>query len=132
MAYKILVVDDDKQIVDFYRKLLLREGYEVAEAYDGEEALQKVASEKPDIVILDLIMPKLNGFDVLQTIRDKYRDKWIPVIIVSGNTELQSVKKGYSMEANHYLTKPLDAEHLLNGIQTMVSLIPLRKKWDEP
>jgi DNA-binding response OmpR family regulator len=132
MAHKILVVDDEKLAVDLYRKLLLRNGYEVVEAYDGEEALQKVASENPDIVILDLIMPKLNGFDVLQAIRDKYRDKWIPVIIVSGNTELQSVKKGYSMEANHYLTKPLDAERLLNGIQTMVSLIPLRKKWDEP
>ena len=131
MAYKILVVDDDKQIVDFYRKLLLREGYEVAEAYDGEEALQKVASEKPDIVILDLIMPKLNGLDVLQEIRDKYREKWIPVIIVSGDTELKAVKKGYDLEANHYLVKPVDAGHLLHGIQTMISLMPLRKKWDE-
>ncbi|MCX5704856.1 MAG: response regulator [Candidatus Omnitrophica bacterium] len=131
MAYKILVVDDEKQSMDFYRKLLLREGYEVVEAYDGEEALQKVDSENPDIVILDLIMPKLSGFEVLQAIRVKNRDKWIPVIIVSGNTELKAVKKSYDMEADHYLTKPVDVQHILSGLQTMISLMPLRKKWDE-
>jgi two-component system response regulator VicR len=131
MAHKILVVDDEKSVVDLYRKLLLREGYEVVEAYDGEEALQKVSSENPDIVILDLIMPKLNGFEVLREIRLKYRDKWIPVIIVSGNTELKTVKKSYDLEADHYLTKPVDVQRVLSGLQTMVSLIPLRKKWDE-
>ncbi len=127
MAYKLLVVDDDRDIVDILKKRLLQEGYEVAVAFDGEEALSKVKEENPDVVLLDLMMPKLNGFEVLKEIRDKYRDKWRPVIIVSANAELDSVKSCYSLEADHYLTKPCTIENVLRGIRTMISLIPLRQ-----
>jgi len=127
MAYKLLVVDDDKDIVETLQKRLKAEGYEVITAFDGEEALVKVKDANPDIILLDLMLPKLNGFDVLKEIREKFSDKWRPVIIVSAQTDLESVKKGYNMEADHYLTKPCSVENILHGITTMISLIPHRK-----
>jgi len=126
MAYKLLVVDDDKDVVETLQKRLLQEGYAVAVAFDGEEALAKVREDNPDIILLDLMLPKLNGFDVLKEIREKYKDKWRPVIIVSAATDLDTVKKSYNLEADHYLTKPCTMENVLRGIRTMISLIPLR------
>ncbi|MGE5197871.1 MAG: response regulator transcription factor [Deltaproteobacteria bacterium] len=124
--YKILVVDDEREIVQILQSGLSRAGYEVACAYDGEEALLKVQTDNPDIILLDLFLPKLNGFEVLKLVREKYKDKWRPIIIVSGQTELETVKKCYNLEADHYLTKPCKLETLLHGIKTMISLIPAR------
>ena len=126
--HKILVVDDDKDIVETIRGRLVREGYEVFTAFDGEEALVKAKEVLPDVIILDLMMPKLNGFEVLKEIRVAFKDKWIPVIIVSAQTELETLKTCYGLEADHYLIKPCDMEHILQSVETMISLIPFRKK----
>jgi len=126
MAYKILVVDDEKDIVETFKKRLSQEGYDVVVAFSGEEALTKVKKDNPDIILLDLILPGMNGYDVLKEIRQKYKDKWRPVIIISAKTELESVKKCYDLEADHYLTKPCSMENVLRGIRIMISLIPQR------
>lgn len=126
MAYKILVVDDELDILNSLSSRLTREGYEIVTALDGEEALVKVKENNPDIILLDLMLPKLNGFEVLKEIRQKYNDKWRPVIIISGQGELKSIEKGYDLEADHYLTKPCDMEDILLAIKTMISLIPVR------
>lgn len=128
MAYKLLVVDDDKEIVETLKSRLFREGYEVAVAFDGEEALVKVKEENPDIILLDLMMPKLNGFEVLKRVREHFKDKWRPVIIISASGELDAVKKSYSLEADHYLSKPVTMDNILRGIRIMISLIPARKE----
>jgi DNA-binding response OmpR family regulator len=128
MAYKLLVADDDKDIVETLRDRLIREGYLVVTAFDGEEALKRVKEDNPDVIILDLMMPKLNGFDVLKEVRSKYKDKWRPVIILSAQTELDTLKKCYGLEADHYLTKPCEMSNILRGISTMISLIPMRLK----
>lgn len=127
MAYKLLVVDDDRDITNLLEKRLKREGFEVAVAFDGEEALRQVGKEDPDIILLDLMMPKLNGFEVLKEVREKHNNRWRPVIIISAKNELDSVKSCYSMEADQYLVKPITIEKVLEGIQTMISLIPLRR-----
>ena len=126
MAYKILVVDDETDIRETIRGRLIREGYEVVTAADGDEALVKFQQTKPDIVLLDLMMPKRNGFEVLHEIRTSYTDKWRPIIIVSAKDDLESTKKCYKMEADHYLIKPCTMEQVLHGIRTMISLIPQR------
>jgi DNA-binding response OmpR family regulator len=128
MAYRILIVDDDKEIVSMLKERLQMEGYDTAAAYDGEEGLVKIKETDPDVILLDLMLPKLNGYEVLKAIREKFKDKWRPVIILSGKSDLESVKKGYSLEADHYLTKPCSMENILRGIRTMISLIPLRKQ----
>lgn len=128
MAYKLLVVDDNKDVVETLQRRLTKEGYEVSAAYDGEEALRKVKEADPDIILLDLMMPRLNGFEVLKEVREKFKDKWRPIIIISAKDELESMQKCYSMEADHYLTKPCSIENILQGIRTMISLLSARIK----
>ena len=131
MGYKILVVDDDRAILELVADQLEREGFDIMTAVDGDDALNKMKTDLPDIVLLDLIMPKLNGFEVLREIRKSYQEKWIPVIILSGQEDLASVQKSYALEADHYLTKPCDTQHILQGIQTMISLMKARKSKTE-
>jgi len=128
LAYKILVVDDEKDIVEAIKNRLQREDYEVAVAYDGEEALLQIKAINPDLLLLDLRMPKLNGFEVLKIVREKFTDKWRPVIIISASNDLKSVKDCYAMEADHYLIKPCSVEDISKGVRIMLSLIPLRIK----
>lgn len=128
MAYKLLVVDDNKDVVETLQRRLTKEGYEVSVAYDGEEALQKVKEADPDIILLDLMMPRLNGFEVLKEVREKFKDKWRPIIIISAKDELESMQRCYGMEADHYLTKPCSIENILQGIRTMISLLSARIK----
>lgn len=128
MANRILIVDDEKDTAETLKSILLKHGYEVSVAFDGEEALAKIKEDNPDVILLDLVMPKLNGYDTLKQIRDKYTDKWRPVIIVSAKTELESVQNCYNLEADHYLTKPCSIDNILRGIETMISLIRVRIK----
>ncbi|MCM8780327.1 MAG: response regulator [Candidatus Omnitrophica bacterium] len=127
MAYRLLLADDDREVVEALKARLLKEGYDVVVAFDGQEALTKVREDNPDVVLLDLTMPKLNGFEVLKEIRERYTDKWRPVIIISAQSDLESVQKSYNLEADHYLTKPCSIEQILQGIRIMISLIPLRQ-----
>jgi len=127
MPYKVLLVDDDRDIVETLENRLKREGYEVVTAFDGDEALEKVKDANPDIILLDLMMPKKNGFEVLQEVRKSFNKKWRPVIIVSASDELEAVKKSYNLEADLYLTKPSTMEKVLRGIETVASLIPLHE-----
>lgn len=128
MKYKLLLVDDEKDMVEVVKKRLTQEGYEVVVAFNGEEALEKIKTDNPDIILLDLMLPRFNGFEVLKEIREKYKDKWRPVIIISARAEIESLEKCYGMEADHYLTKPCSMENILQGIRTMISLIPARIK----
>ena len=128
MSHKLLLVDDDKDIIDALKPRLQREGYDVFTAFDGEEGLRMVKDCNPDIILLDLLMPKLNGFDVLKEIRTNMNDRWRPIIIISANADLVSIKKGYDMEADHYLAKPCTIDTVLHGINTMISLLPARIK----
>jgi DNA-binding response OmpR family regulator len=128
MSYKILVVDDEQDVRDVLQRKLQREGYAVVCAKDGEEAIVMLASEDPDIILLDLVLPGCNGFDVLKQVREKFNDRWRPVIIVSAQQDLETTKKCYHLEADHYLPKPCGIDHVLAGVQTMVSLMPYRQK----
>ncbi|RKY30828.1 MAG: hypothetical protein DRP74_06220 [Candidatus Omnitrophota bacterium] len=128
MGYKILFVDDDKEIAESIKDKLTKEGYDVILAYDGQEALSKVKEADPDIILLDLMLPNLNGFEVLKEIREKHNDRWRPVIIISAKNEFDSVKQCYNLQADHYLVKPCKMEDILQGIKIMISLMPVRKQ----
>lgn len=128
MAYKILVVDDEQEAVEILQKKLTHQGYDVVTAFDGEEALVRMREDNPDIILLDLMLPKKNGMEVLKEIRQDYKDRWRPVIIISAKHELDAIKGCYSLEADHYLTKPCGLENILAAVETMISLIPLRQE----
>jgi len=105
MPKKILVIEDDKFLRELISQKLLKEGYEISEAIDGEEGLKKIKEEKPDLVLLDLILPGIDGFEVLSEIKDDPILAQIPVIILSNLGQKEDVEKGLKLGAVDYLIK---------------------------
>ncbi|MFH1359507.1 MAG: response regulator [Candidatus Omnitrophota bacterium] len=125
---KVLVADDEKDVRELMEKKISLAGYEVVTACDGQEAWEKIQSENPDVILLDLKMPRMDGFEVLKNLRENPPSaKWQPVIIISALNELEDMKKGFDLEADHYLTKPCEMEDVLKGIRFMLTLIPQRR-----
>jgi DNA-binding response OmpR family regulator len=102
---RIVVADDDRMFRKVAETTLRREGYDVATASDGEEALQLIRSERPDMIVLDLIMPKLQGFDVLQTLKQDTLTSVIPVIVLSSLTQEQDKQEALDLGAVAYFNK---------------------------
>ncbi|MBU0731884.1 response regulator [Patescibacteria group bacterium] len=102
---KIVLVEDDKFLSKMYQSKLSMEGMDVNAAYDGEEGLEMVKKEKPDIILLDIVLPKMEGWDVLKAIKDDLEVKDIPVIILSNLGQEEDVRKGQSLGAADYLIK---------------------------
>lgn len=111
---KVLVVDDEKPISDIIKFNLSKEGYEVVVAYDGEEALEKVEDEKPDLIILDLMLPKVDGLEVAKRVRANHTT---PIIMVTAkDSELDKVL-GLELGADDYVTKPFSNRELVARVK---------------
>lgn len=105
LKQKILLVEDDNFLAQMYYLKLKNVGYDVEIAYDGEEALEKINILKPDVVLLDLRLPKISGFDVLKNIRENEQTKEIPVIVLSNLGEKEDIERASELGANDYLIK---------------------------
>ncbi len=105
MAKKILIVEDDKFLRELIAQKLIQEGYEISEAIDGEQGIKNVEEEKPDLVLLDLILPGIDGFEVLAKMKTSPALSEIPVIILSNLGQKNDIEKGLKMGANDYLIK---------------------------
>jgi DNA-binding response OmpR family regulator len=114
---KILVVDDDTDVVDITTYALRRKGYTVVAAFDGQQALQRWKSEEPDLVLLDVTMPKGNGFDICKTIRDH---STTPVIMLTARDSEDDVVRGFQLGADDYLSKPYSPRQLLARIEAVL------------
>src|SRR5438477_7479000 len=112
MAKKILAVDDEKSIIRLIEVNLMREGYQVVTAGDGREALEKVAVEQPDLVVLDVMMPFLDGFEVLHELKKDPNTRDIPVIMLTAKAQDADVFNGYRSGVDCYLTKPFNPKEL--------------------
>ena len=110
---KVLVVDDQPQIVRLIQLHLDREGFQVLTAADGEEALERVQVERPDLVILDVIMPKMDGFEVLRTIKATPDLQQTPVIMLTVKTQSADIVEGLREGAELYLPKPFHPRELV-------------------
>jgi len=125
---KVLVADDEEDLRQIMEKKISQTGYDVVSASDGQDAWEKIVKHDPDIIVLDLMMPRLDGYEVLKKLRETPpSEKWQPVIIVSAKGELDDIHKGLDMDADHYLTKPCSLEDIIKGIRLMISLIPQRR-----
>lgn len=113
MAKKILAVDDEKHIVRLVQVNLERHGYTVITAYDGKDALEKVHSEHPDLIVLDVMMPYMDGFEVLQNLKKDQNTRDIPVIMLTAKAQDADVFKGWQSGADCYLTKPFNPMELI-------------------
>jgi two-component system, OmpR family, alkaline phosphatase synthesis response regulator PhoP len=117
MPKKILVVDDERQIVKLVEINLHKAGYTVVTAYDGVEALEKVDSEKPDMIVLDVMMPRMNGFDVLKRLQANPATEHIPVIMLTAKAQDADIFAGWQSGVSSYLTKPFNPRELLTFVQ---------------
>ncbi|NFB54810.1 response regulator transcription factor [Clostridium botulinum] len=109
MSCKILIVDDDKTIVEFLQIFLIKEGYEVRISYNGEEALDKIRSEQFNLILMDIMMPKLDGSEAIKRIR---RLTNIPIIFLTAKNSQQDKIKGFISGCDDYITKPFDLVEL--------------------
>jgi len=105
MAKTILIIEDDKFLRELMTQKLTKEGYNISEAIDGEEGIKKIESEKPDLVLLDLILPGIDGFEVLSKMKENPNLTSIPVIILSNLGQKEDVEKGLKLGAVDYLIK---------------------------
>ena len=128
----VLIADDEPEVLSVMAKKVAQEGFTVITAHDGEEAWEKIVADAPDVILLDLMMPKMDGFTVLEKLRkEPPSNKWQPVIIVSARSEMDDMHKGFSLEADHYITKPCKIDDIIKGILLMTRLIPQRKPMSE-
>lgn len=114
---KILVVDDEKHIVRLVEVNLQRAGYEVVVAYDGVQALDVVKREKPDMIVLDVMMPRMNGFEVLKNLKANPETQEIPVIMLTAKAQDADIFKGWQSGVDSYLTKPFSPMELLTFVK---------------
>ncbi|TMQ58353.1 MAG: response regulator [Candidatus Eisenbacteria bacterium] len=117
---KILVVDDEIYIVHILDFSLGMEGYEVVTALDGEQALERVKSEKPDLIVLDIMMPKLDGYEVCKSIKSNAATQHIPVILLSAKGRNVDQKLGFDVGADDYITKPFSPRKLVERINQLL------------
>jgi two-component system alkaline phosphatase synthesis response regulator PhoP len=113
----VLVVDDEEMIRSVLRLTLVRAGYDVTEAESGEDALSKVQEELPDLILLDVMMPGMDGFAVCEQLRQSPDTADLPIIMLSARSDSLSRQKGRRVGATKYLTKPLEANKLLQHVE---------------
>ncbi len=107
MTKTILIIEDDKFLRELFVRKLIKEGFKVSEAIDGEEGLKKIKEEKPDLVLLDLILPGIDGFEILSRLKEESILSTIPVIILSNLGQREEIEKGLNLGAKDYLVKAL-------------------------
>jgi two-component system alkaline phosphatase synthesis response regulator PhoP len=117
---RILVVDDEIYIVHILDFSLGMEGYEVITALDGEEALEKAFESTPDLIVLDIMMPKMDGYETCKALKADSRTKDIPIILLSAKGRNVDMQTGYDVGADEYITKPFSPRKLVDRINTML------------
>lgn len=121
---KILIVDDEENILEIVEAYLVAKNYQVFRAMDGEEALRKAETIRPDLIVLDLMMPDISGLEVCRRIR---KSSSVPVIMLTARTTEQDILSGLQIGADHYMTKPFSPKELVARVQTV-----LRRSHPEP
>ncbi len=127
-ASKILIVDDEPINVMIASRILQKNDYEIDTASNGEEALQRIEEDPPDLILLDIMMPGMNGFEVCNKLQQTEKNREIPVIFLTAVTDKESIVKGFKAGGKDYLTKPFNTPELLARVKTHVSLKLARDK----
>jgi two-component system response regulator VicR len=121
---RILFVDDERDLIETVMFRLRRAGYDVFPVYDGAEALHRVADIKPDLILLDLMLPKVDGLKVCESLKKDLRYSAIPIIVFTARTQNDDVRKSKEMGADAYLAKPFEPRDLLSKINALLLQVP--------
>ncbi len=122
MSHSVLIVDDEPMARTLLRLMLVRAGFNVFEAENGFDALDKVKEHQPNILVLDVMMPGMDGFTVCQTLREDKETADLPVLMLSAKTDINSINKGIHAGATKYLTKPISPEDLTWHVREALGL----------
>ena len=122
MDYKktIMVVDDNPDIITIVRTILEGKGYNVLSAGSGPELLILLKTQKPDLIILDIMMPEMDGLEVLGRLKGQSETATVPVILLTAKVQYEDVLGGYKLGADYYITKPFTSTQLVNGINLLL------------
>ena len=126
---KILVVDDEKDIVELISYNLEKEGFSTAKAYDGEAALQIIKTQKPDLMILDLMLPKMNGLDVCKSVRRNPETADLPIIMLTAKSDEVDKVTGLEVGADDYVTKPFSVKELTARVRSILRRLKETEKF---
>lgn len=121
MTKKILFIEDEPDLVMLMQVRLVSEGYQMLSAYDGEEGLKKVEAEKPDLILLDVVMPKIDGLTVCRQLKSDSTTKHIPIIIVSASGGKDLPERCLAAGADDVILKPFEPEELLTKIKALLT-----------
>ena len=124
MGSKVLIADDEPNIVAALEYLLQRNGYEVSIARNGDEALKRIEQEVPDLVLLDVMMPLVSGYDVCRAVRERDEWKHIKIVVLTAKGREADTKKGLALGADLYITKPFSTRELVSRINGLLQPAP--------
>ena len=120
MTKKILLVDDSNTVLLMERMILSQSRYELCTARNGKEGVERARVEKPDLILMDVVMPEMSGLDALAAIREDAETREIPVIMVTTRSEASSMETGYARGCNDYVTKPVHSSELLTKVRNIL------------
>ena len=118
---KILVVDDSKTALFMVTTILKREPYDLVTAHDGQQAVETAVAERPDLILMDVVMPRKTGFEACRELKQREDTKSIPVILVTTRGEGENVETGFESGCNDYVTKPVNAQELLAKVRDHIA-----------
>lgn len=116
----IMVVDDNPDIITIVRTILEGKGFNVLSASSGAECLDTVKSQKPDLIVLDIMMPEMDGLEVLTRLKAMSEFSNVPVVLLTAKVQYEDVLGGYKLGADYYITKPFTSTQLINGINLLL------------
>jgi two-component system phosphate regulon response regulator PhoB len=127
----ILVIEDERDIVELIRYNLQREGFQVKAAYDGETGLHSVQRDLPDLILLDLMLPKLDGLEVCKRVKENERTAHIPIVMVTAKSEESDIVVGLSLGADDYITKPFSPGVLVARVKAVLRRMEMRETGEQ-
>lgn len=117
---KIVLIDDNTSFVDVLSRFLVVKKFEVFTAYNGTEGMKIVSKHMPDLILLDIMMPGLSGYEVCAKLKQVEKTKQIPIIFLTARSRPEDIKKGFELGAAHYITKPFNYPELIEGIKKVI------------
>ena len=117
---KILLVDDSETVLQMEQMILAKSSYELILARDGEEGVAKALATQPDLILMDVVMPKMNGFEAMKQLRENAQTRSVPIVMVTSKAEAESMETGYQTGCSDYIIKPIDRLELVTKVKNLL------------
>jgi len=124
MAYRVLVVDDDPMVTRLVRINLELENFEVEEAWDGKTAMRMMRDNRPDLLVLDIMMPQMDGWEILKLVREDEQLHDLPVVVLTAKVQEEDIARGWRMGADGYIVKPFNPVILADALRKVLEATP--------